>query len=542
MNCRVIRRLAVGLFYSLGMWTSQSARANVRLPAVFSDHAVLQSGKPIAIWGWGSAGEIVHVEIAGVAADTHAGTDGKWSVALAPIAAGGPYTLGIHGQNAIRINDVLIGEVWLCSGQSNMVFPIHGPYGDVDDLKKVVADGDDPTLRLFQYNDPIMGGRPAVPPNEPQVDRPGKWIVCTPKSVESFSAISYFFARRIQARLHTPMGLLSASVGGTPIEAWTSLSAQRAVPELQPMLGDWQSRLVGYDPVAARAEAVAAKAKWVAERDAAVAAKKSPPPLPPQATYRNLEVNAPAGLFNGLISPLVGYTIRGAIWYQGEANSGSRFRQLYGRQLQTLIADWRKRWGDNFYFSYVQLPGLEDVQKIPSDDGGWGVWIRDGQRQTLAFAGNTSMAITIDLNVVRNLLHPKNKDDFAERLATLALHDVYHQDSGIPTGPLYKQVRWDAGRMAVSFHFDDGLTAKGDPIKPKGFAIAGEDRKFVWANAEIHGNEVVVWSDQIAHPLAVRYDWAANPIGDLENQAHLPCSPFRTDEWPAAATTRPGSE
>jgi sialate O-acetylesterase len=446
--------------------------------------------------------------------------------------------LEVRGTNVIRINDLLIGEVWLCSGQSNMQMPLNGAHGGVIDAANVVAHADDPTLRMYVPDEPFAGNRTAVPPTSPAEDRPGKWIVCTPRTAAEFTAIGYFFARRVQDQIHMPMGLLNASVGGTPIEAWTSLSAQQAVPELQPMLADWQTRLRGYDPLAAKQKAADARAKWIAERDAARAAGQPAPKAPRQAVFRNAAIDAPAGLFNGMISPLIPYTIRGALWYQGEANSGEQRAQIYGKQLQTLIGDWRKRWGDDFYFSYVQLPGLTAQQTVPIDDAGRCVWTREGQRQTLAVIANTSMAITIDLSGPAPILHPQNKDAFANRLALLALHDVYHQGAGPASGPLYRQVRWDGGRMIVSFNYASGLlagggVAKGDPTRPKGFAIAGADHKFVWADARIDHDEVIVWSDSIPHPLAVRYDWAANPIGDLENQAHLPCSPFRTDDWPA---------
>jgi sialate O-acetylesterase len=235
----------------------------------------------------------------------------------------------------------------------------------------------------------------------------------------------------------------------------------------------------------------------------------------------------PGGLFNGVIAPLLPYTIRGAIWYQGERNAAGPLTTLYGEQLKTLIRDWRARWGGEFYFAWVQLPGFQKEQQLPSEPNGWGVAVRDEMRKTLS-EPRTGMAVTIDLGGV-TAGHPTNKADFAARLSRLALHDVYAQPIAIWSGPIYRAGQRDGDKMMITFDHATGLKTSGG--EPKGFAIAGEDRKFVWANAKIEGDRVIVWSDAVKAPVAARYGWAGNPICNLFNAAGLPASPFRTDDW-----------
>lgn len=510
------------------------AHADVRLPALFSDHAVLQAGKPVNVWGWASPGEAVHVEIAGTSADTKAGEDGKWAVRLAPLAAGGPHALAVRGNNTLRINDVLIGEVWLCSGQSNMAMQLKGLHGEVNNANAVIAKADHPTLRQFVHDAPYSLRMTALPPAVPQADRPGKWVVCTPDTAAKFTAFGYFFARQLQDQLDAPVGLINAAVGGTTIETWTSLPAQEAAPELKPLLADWQRRLEPYDPIAEKKAANTARAAWLQQRAVAVETGQTEPKAPREADYKNLTINGPAGLFNGTLAPLIPYTMRGALWYQGERNASGKFTSLYGRQLEVLIADWRARWGDDFYFSYVQIPNYQKPQTLPSDDKGWAVWVRDGQRATWAKVPNTAMAVTIDLGgITPEFLHPKNKDEFARRSAVLALHDVYQKPTAMRSGPLFREAKRVGNTFELSFDFADGLGTEAGSTKPQGFAIAGPDRNFVWANAEIRDGRIAVWSDRITDPEAVRYGWSANPIGNVRNSAGLPCSPFRTDDWPA---------
>lgn len=505
----------------------EETSAAVRLPAVVSDHMVLQAEREVAIWGWADAGEKVSVSFAGQSQTAIASADGLWRATLEKMkASSDPQILTVRGSNTLTVRDVLVGEVWLASGQSNMEMQLRDPqHGTVDNADAEIAASDFPAIRLFVHSEHFSIYDLPLPPRAPLADRPGRWIVCSPETAASFSAIGYFFARELHTKLRTPVGILSASVGGTPIEAWTSREAQAVVPQLHAMLEDWSRRLGGFDPAREQQRFLEAKQSWLKARSAALK-QKQPAPKAPSA-FKNLRVMEPGGLFNGLIAPLAPYTMRGVLWYQGERNAAGPFTQLYGVQLRTLIADWRARWGRELFFAWVQLPGFQREQKLPSEPNGWGVAVRHEMRRALDVP-RTAMAITIDLGGEK-AGHPTNKAAFAARLSRVVLHDVYRQPLAPPTGPLFRSARSEGGRMTLTFDHAAGLkTALGDL---KGFAIAGDDRKFKWARATIRGDSVTVWSDSVPAPVAIRYGWAANPIGNLVNSASIPASPFRTDEW-----------
>lgn len=507
--------------------SASCAFAGVKLPAVISDHMVLQSNAPVAIWGWADAGEEVQVEFAGQTKSTKAGTDGKWLIKLGklqPSAEAHPLT--VSGTNKITVQDVLVGQVWLASGQSNMEMRIKDKmHGLVDNADAEIAAAKHPEIRVFVHDAPFEIYQLPVPADEPAQDRAGSWRVCSPETVGDFSAMGYFFARDLLAEIKQPIGILTSAVGGTPIEAWTSVSAQQAVPELHPLLEDWKKRLGGFDPERDRKKFLEDKAAWLKARAAALKAKQPAPkaPLP----FKNIAVMKPGGLFSSMIAPLIPYTIRGVIWYQGERNAAGPFTTLYGTQLRTLITDWRTRWGDDFHFAYVQLPAVKGVQKLPSEPKGWGVAVRDQQRRTLSVP-YTSMAITMDLHGELNG-HPTNKSDYAKRLSSIVLHDVYQKQTALPTGPLFKSAAVENGRMLITFDNADGLKAKDSKLE--GFAIAGADGKFLWASAKVADGKVIAWNEKITEPKAVHYGFAGNPKGNLVNAAGLPASPFRTDDW-----------
>ncbi len=506
-----------------------TARADVKLPAIFSDHMVLQADKGAAVWGWATPAEKVTVAIAGQRKSTEAGPDGKWSLRLDPLKpTAKALTITARGKNTVTINDVLIGEVWLASGQSNMEMKVKDKmHGLVDGADEAIAAANHPDIRLFVHDQPYAIYETPVPPAAPLSDRPGRWRVCSPETVADFSAIGYFFARDVNAQIHTPVGIVCSAVGGTPIEAWTSLEAQQHEPAFKPMLDDWAKHLAGLDPEKEQKAFLEKKTVWLKERAAATKAGQPAPKAP--SPFKNLGVMAPGALFNGMIAPLVPYTVRGVIWYQGEKNSLGPFTGLYGLQLQKLIADWRARWGaDQLYFAWVQLPGAQKEQKEPSEPKGWGVSVRDGMRRALAVP-HTGMAITMDLNA-KNAGHPTNKADFAARLSRVVLHDVYGKGTAPWSGPLFRSAKRDGTKMILTFDQAEGLkAAKGDKLE--GFAIAGSDQKFVWAKAQVIDGKVVISSDGVTEPVAVRYAWAGNPKGNLVNAAGLPASPFRTDEW-----------
>lgn len=493
------------------------AGAEVRLPGVFGDHMVLQRDVPLPVWGWADPGEKVTVTLGGQSKSATADNAGKWSLQLAAMKAGGPVEFKAQGKNnAVTFRDVLVGEVWLCSGQSNMAMTVNR----VMNQEAEIASADHPEIRMLAVTRKTA--------KEPQDDCTGQWRVCSPKTVAGFSAAAYFFGRELQKQLKVPVGLIDSSWGGTPIQAWTSTEAHLAAPKLKPMIDDLKRRAETYDPQKAKARYDKQLAEWKKSVAAAKAEGKPPKgrrPRPPQQP--ELSQGSPATLYNGMIAPLAPYAIRGAIWYQGEANAGS---PLYALQMKTLILSWRSDWkqGD-FPFLFVQLPNFKAAQQIPSEPvGGWPL-IREHFLKTLAAVPNTGMAVTIDIGEADDI-HPRNKREAGRRLAQWALAKTYGKDV-VACGPLCKSMRTDGNKIVVEFDYAAGGLAARDGAKLKGFAIAGADKKFVWADAKIAGNTVVVSSPEVASPAAVRYAWANNPDCNLVNKAGLPASPFRTDDW-----------
>jgi len=330
------------------------------------------------------------------------------------------------------------------------------------------------------------------------------------------------------ALAHRGFGLINSSWGGTPVEAWTNPKAQQKVPEIAPVLKLWEEAIAQYDPEQAAAQYEKQLAAWKEALAKAKAAGRRRPRAPRKPTDPRLSQNRPGNLYNGMIAPLVAYAIRGAIWYQGERNSRDELSRLYGVQLKTLITNWRDEWGQgDFPFIYVQLPNFMAPQQQPSETTGW-VMVREGMLKTLSLA-NTGMAVTLDIGDEKNI-HPKNKQDVGRRLALWALAHTYGRDV-VGSGPIYKGMRRLDGKIVIEFDYADGglLAARGGPLQ--GFAIAGADHKFVWADAVIEGDTVVVSSAEVKQPAAVRYAWASNPACNLTNRAGLPASPFRTDDW-----------
>ena len=512
-NCFVRSLLAICL---LAACLAPAAVAEVTLPAVFSDHMVLQHGVPLPVWGWADAGEKVAVSIAGQSKEATAGGDGSWSLRLDPIEAGGPYEMLVRGQNTLKISDVLVGEVWLCSGQSNMAMTVRG----VENADAEIAAAQFPRIRML-----TVQRASAV---EPQRQIEGTWQVASPETAAAFSATAYFFGRELHEALGVPVGLVNSSWGGTAVEAWTNVNVQKTVSDIAPVLELSNEAIRGYDAEQVTARYEKQMAAWKEAAAAARAAKKSVPKPPRKPEDPRMSQNRPGNLYNGMIAPLIPYAIRGAIWYQGERNSRDELSKLYGVQLQTLIGNWRDEWGQgDFPFLYVQLPNFMAPQQEPSENAGW-VFVREGMLQTLSLA-NTGMAITTDIGDANNI-HPKNKQEVGRRLALSALAGTYGRDVA-GSGPIYRSMRPDRGKIVVEFdHVGGGLKTAGDgPLA--GFAIAAGDRKFVWAEAVIDGDTVVVSSPKVKQPAAVRYSWAANPKGNLVNAAGLPASPFRTDDW-----------
>ena len=489
-----------------------SASAEVRLPGLFGDHMVFQRGLPVPVWGWADAGEQVTVTWDDQTHTAVADDQGRWSVKLDAMPAGGPHTVRVAGSNAIELADVLVGEVWVASGQSNMQWTVAASANP--EAEQAAAEF--PRIRMFTVD--------RVTAEAPQETCGGAWQVCSPETVSSFSAVAYYFGRALHQELDVPVGLINTSWGGTPIEAWTSLAVQESLPGLEPHLTQWQQQVEAFDPAAARAQFERQLAEWEEAAAAAHAAGREAPRKPTPPTDPRTSPHRPASLYNGMVAPLAPYAIRGGIWYQGESNAGRA--HLYAMQLRAMIENWRELWGQgDFPFAWVQLANFMAPQEQPSE-GGW-AWIREQMVRALDVP-NTGMAVIIDIGEADDI-HPRNKQDVGGRLALWALSQVYGQEGIVYSGPLYRSMRRAGNAIELEFDHAEGLTAQGEELT--GFAIAGADRQFVWADARIEDGKVIVSSPEVAEPVAVRYGWANNPPCNLYNAAGLPASPFRTDDW-----------
>ena len=505
--------ITVAFIFSLA---SLNVFADVRLPALFSDHMVLQANERVPVWGWAKPNEKVSVAIAGQKLMTVADVQGRWRVRLEPIQSGQHLTLTVQGANKITVNDVLTGEIWLGSGQSNMQMKVR----EAKDFSLEQTNAEFPDLRMFTV--------PLKASLTPLEDTKGSWRVCNSNTVGEFSAMLYFFGREIHQRMKTPVGLIHSSWGGTPIQSWTSLEAQARVTELKPIVEGFQKALQKpFDVAAADAEWRVALTNWQAAVADARAKQKDEPRKPLKRADPRVSEYSPGNLFNAMVAPLIPYRIKGALWYQGEANGGLDKAPLYRHQLPTLINDWRARWGESdFPFAWAQLPGFTARTNDPAAPSGWAL-VREGMLETLSLP-NTGMGVNIDLGEEKNI-HPKNKQDVGHRLALWALAQVYQQK--IPfSGPLFVGSENLEGKIKLKFsNADGGLVCRNGVLK--GFAIAGADKKWRWAEAQIDGDNVVVSSGEVPQPVAVRYGWANNPDCNLYNSAGLPASPFRTDRW-----------
>ncbi|MBN1422671.1 MAG: sialate O-acetylesterase [Planctomycetes bacterium] len=511
------RPFVVVLTLALVSFVAIPVSADVKLPSIIGEHMVLQAERPIPFWGWADAGEKVVVEAGGRRGETTAGADGRWKVVLEPIEAGGPITVAIQGKNAIRFQDVLVGDNWVCSGQSNMQFAV----ANSNDAQKEIAAANYPKIRLFSVERRVA--------HEPQTDCKGEWVVCTPQTVPGFSAVGYFFGRDLHKELGTPVGLIHTSWGGTPAESWTTRETLEANPLYAPLLKRWADIEKNYPE--AKAKFDAAMAAWREAAEKAKAEGKAAPRRPGAPTGPDNPHN-PSTLYNAMIAPIVPFGIGGAIWYQGESNAGRAYQ--YRTLFRDMIEDWRMVWGQgDFPFLFVQLANFMATKPEPVESE-WAE-LREAQTMTLSLP-RTGMALAIDIGEA-NDIHPRNKQEVGRRLALAGLA-IGHRKRVAYSGPRYGSMDVEGKQIRIQFRYAyEGLVAKGgEPLK--GFAIAGKDRKFVWADARIDGRSVVVWSDKVPEPVAVRYAWADNPVCNLYNGADLPAVPFRTDNWPGLTIAR----
>ncbi|MEO6184627.1 MAG: sialate O-acetylesterase [Verrucomicrobiota bacterium] len=478
------------------------AQAEVKPHVLFSNGAVLQRGLAVPIWGSANEGEKITVQFNGQEISTTA-KNGRWLVRLKPIQAGGPFTLTIKGANTITLTNIWGGEVWLCSGQSNMGFQL----SRAENAAQAMATAGDSQLRLFSV--------PHEAADSPRQDISGAWQESTSQTASNFSAVAYFFGRDLRRALKVPVGLIDSSVGGTPAEAWTSRETLAADPELKKVLELYAANVRLFDPEKASADFKNASQKHAEKVKAATLAGKTPPVAPKKATHPGATAKRPAGLYNAMIAPLQPYALAGVIWYQGEANSGRA--EQYQVLFPALIRNWRQAWGQgDFPFLFVQIAPY--AQMKPE--------IREAQLITAQRVPRTAMVVTTDVGEETDI-HPKKKEPVGARLALAASALAYGEKIEF-SGPVYASMKTQGAKVILSFtHVGGGLMAKRGDLK--GFKIAGVDGNFVPATANIDGDTVVLSNASVKNPAAVRYGWDRVPEVNLFNKDGLPATPFRTD-------------
>jgi sialate O-acetylesterase len=485
-------------------------QAEVRLPSVFSDHAVLQRGQPLHIWGWAAPEENVTVRFHNQARKAVADANGKWQVWLMPVAAGGPFTVSIEGSETakpVELRDLLVGDVWLASGQSNMEFPLKGfRNAPLKNGAEEIAAATHPQIRLLVVEHATS--------DSPLSDIQGKWTECTPETAAGFSAVAYFFGREISEREKVPVGLIDSTWGGTPGQAWISLEALGR-DEFSAALLD------GAAVMREKGQADETRANFAAQ-NAALQAEGKPALKPPSIPVQYWLPHFPAVLFNGMIAPLTGYTIKGVIWYQGESDSSQQRVHNYARIFPLLIDDWRRQWGEgDFPFLFVQISSFTS----PKED--WGR-VRDAQRRTLSVR-NTGMAVTLDVGEADNV-HPPDKQTVGDRLARIAQGSVYDEKVAYAS-PEFREATVEGDAIRVWFSHSRGLNAHRNAVG--GFEIAGADGVYVPATARIEvidgKSTVVVSSASVPSPKYVRYGWTNVVTDYLYNDAGLPLGTFTSE-------------
>ena len=505
-------RAALALFFA-----GIAARAEVRLHNLFTDHMVLQQHSSVPIWGWAEDGERVTVEFRGQKASATA-KNGKWMVKLRNLEPGAPATLKVSstrdGRNGaadqhttVQISDVVVGEVWIASGQSNMEFPLRNSFQSAADIKNSANEN----IRLFTV--------PKLKLNASTNNVKGAWQVCGPESVPGFSAVAYYFARDLQKALGVPVGVIHTSWGGSPVEVWIGEEVMAKDREYKRDILDTYG--------ASHQRWLNSVEQWKKDK---AAAEKEGKPFTRRQPYPDWK---PAELYNGMIANIVPYAVQGAIWYQGESNAGRAWQ--YRRLFPAMIENWRDDWDRDFTFLEVQLASfdkskrrsLEEITKTPGDSD----WAELREAQWLATRNlkKVGMAVITDVGD-KDDIHPTKKEPVGARLALLA-RKIAYKEKIVADGPAYRSVKFKDGKAILSFDsVDGGLEARGGELT--GFAVAGADRKFVWAKAVIEGDKIVVSSPEVAEPASVRFGWADFPVVNLFNKQGLPATPFRTDNWP----------
>ena len=507
-----IRSLLPALVFAAFTVAAPRILADITLAPLFRDGAILQRDQPLTVWGQASAAERVEVRFRNQTASVITKADGRWRVTLKPEkAATFPSDLVATGANTVVVHDVLVGDVWLCSGQSNMGFVVRNTMN----AEAEIAAADFPMIRQFKV--------PLVVAEKPADDVAGGWTACSPATVAGFTAVGYFFARDLHQRTGVPIGIVNSSWGGTQIESWISEPALRASPVSKDVYARWETLLAGFPAKQSAYEA--ALAKWEAEKSAATIAgtsfTRAAPAKPEGPGSRQL----PAGLYNAMIAPLVPFGFRGVLWYQGEANA-SRHAE-YASLFPAMIKQWRADFDQPLPFYFVQLANFESGGGNRGD--AW-AFLREAQARALELP-NTGMAVAIDIGNPKDI-HPKNKQEVGRRLALLVRRQLFGEKVE-DSGPVFVAAKREGVTMRLSFTHSHELTL--EPAKTDGrvaFEVAGENRKFVPATAHVDDDSIVVSSEKVPEPVAVRYAWRNSPDARLFNDAGLPAAPFRSDDWP----------
>lgn len=485
-----------------------SIQAQVKLPALVSDNMVLQQNAKVNLWGWASPNEKINIQLGWQNAPLEivANSDGKWKViADTPQGSETAYSIKIEAINKIVLNNILIGEVWICSGQSNMFFPVGKEEGTwktgVKNYEEEVVNANYPNIRLFTV---LTNASP-----KPLDDVAGNWTACSPNTIKTFSAVAYFFGRDLYQKLKIPIGLVSSSWGGTKAEAWTSQTVLEGTPDFLPILEEDAKNEKIYQEKLETYYLNLKNERLANNNDLSKSLLKKPKKEANKTSYV---------LYNAMLYPLINYTMKGVIWYQGESNSGQAY--LYRTLFPAMVKNWRDDWkqGD-FPFYYVQIAPYKD--QTPE--------IREAQLLSLKKITNSGMVVTTDVGEAKNI-HPIDKQTVGHRLALIAFAKAYNEEKLVYSGPIYNHMKIKKERVQLFFDYaDSGFRKTGENLKE--FEIAGEDKIFYPADAKIDGKTIVVSSSKVNKPAAVRFAWKAVPEPNLFNAENLPASPFRTDDW-----------
>ncbi len=502
--------------------------SGIELPAMFGRHAVLQREEAVPVWGWGKAGELVNVTFAGQSKQTTADDKGNWRVELDALkASASGQVLEVTGTESgrLRVPDLLVGEVWMASGQSNMQWAL----SSTERAKQDIPRADHPAIRMFLTD--------LVTAASPRRRVGGEWNVTTPQNAGKFSAVGYYFALKLHAEVGVPVGIIRTAWGGKPSEAFTSRKMLMSKPEGRALVQKLEAETRRFDLGRAVAQYEKKLEGWENIRKANRAGKdpkkrKKLPRKPQKPSPPALSPKRAGAIYNGMIHPWAGYAMKGAIWYQGESNAGRA--KEYETIFPLLIQDWRKQWKRELPFYFVQLANFRRPTGRPGQASSWAE-LQNAQRLALRLP-NTGMAVINDIGAAGDI-HPRNKKDVGERLARWALANEYGRKDVVVSGPLYRDFKVEGSKVRISFEYAEGVKTS-DGGEPGRFEIAGKDQVWYWGKAVIDGEAVLVSSEEVPEPVAVRYAWASNPEGaNLVNAAGLPASLFRTDSW-ALSTER----